>query len=63
MPVHTTTKAGQPAKQWGEHGHKYTYTANNPESRQRATEKAEAQGKAARAHGYADAKPDTFREG
>jgi hypothetical protein len=63
MPVHTTTSAGHPAKQWGEHGHKYPFTAGNPQSRARATEQAEAQGRAARAHGYTDEKPANFREG
>lgn len=63
MPVHRTTTPEGPAMQWGEHGAKYPYTPGNPASRQRATQQAEAQGRAARAHGYTDGKPANYREG
>lgn len=49
--------------QWGGHGAKYPYIPGNPASRERATEKATAQGQAARARGYADEKPANYREG
>lgn len=51
MPVHLTTANGQPAYQWGEHGHKYVFDPNDSASRKRAKEKAERQGRAARANG------------
>jgi hypothetical protein len=44
MPVHTTTKNGKPAYQWGNTGKKYTYTAGNAASRERAKKKAIQQG-------------------
>ncbi len=43
MPVHTTTKNGKPAYQWGNQA-KYTYTPGNKASRERAKKKAIAQG-------------------
>jgi hypothetical protein len=46
MPVHRTTENGKPAYQYGQEGKKYTYTAGNEESRRRAREKAEKQGRA-----------------
>jgi hypothetical protein len=58
MPVHRTTSAGKPAFQWGEHGHKYPFTAGNEASEKQAESKAEAQGKAAHAHGYHDSTDD-----
>jgi len=51
MPVKRTTKDGKPAYQWGS-GKKYTYTAGDKESRERAKRKAREQGKAAYAGGY-----------
>lgn len=46
MPVRRTTKDGKPAYQWGESGKKYTYKSGDPNSRRRAKELAEMQGKA-----------------
>ncbi len=43
MPVHRATKDGRPAYQWGNQA-KYTYTAGNTASRERAKKKAIAQG-------------------
>lgn len=51
MPVRLTTVNGQPAYQWGEHGHKYVFNPNDSASRARAKAKAERQGRAARANG------------
>jgi hypothetical protein len=47
MPVRRTTVNGQPAYQWGTIGKKYPYTPGNKASRERAKEKAQAQGLAA----------------
>ena len=47
MPVRRTTVNGKPAYQWGTIGNKYPYTAGNKSSRERAKEKAGAQGVAA----------------
>ena len=44
MPIHTTTKNGRPAYQWGQSGAKYTYTAGNAASREKAKKKAINQG-------------------
>jgi hypothetical protein len=44
MPVHTTTKNGKPAYQWGSSGAKYTYTSGNAASREKAKKKAIQQG-------------------
>jgi hypothetical protein len=44
MPVHRTTKDGKSAFQWGKSGAKYTYTAGNKASRERAKQKAINQG-------------------
>jgi hypothetical protein len=52
MPVHRTTKGSKPAMQWGNHGAKYAYAPGDKASMERAREKAQAQGRAARAHGY-----------
>ncbi|MFW9873060.1 MAG: hypothetical protein ACFFG0_08175 [Candidatus Thorarchaeota archaeon] len=56
MPVHRTivTIRGEthPAYQWGNHGKKYPYIAGDEKSREAAKKKAEAQGRAAYAHGY-----------
>lgn len=40
MPVHRTTKNGQPAFQYGTSGAKYTYTPGNAASREAAKKKA-----------------------
>jgi len=47
MPVHRTTVKGKPAYQWGATGKKYPYTPGNKASRERAKERARAQGLAA----------------
>jgi len=44
MPVHRTTKNGQPAYQWGDHGAKYAYTPGNKASAETAKKRAIAQG-------------------
>jgi len=44
MPVRRTTVDGKPAYQWGTTGKKYSYTSGNKASRERAKEKARAQG-------------------
>ncbi len=44
MPVHTTTKNGKPAYQWGSSGAKYTYVPGNKASRERAKKLAIQQG-------------------
>ena len=40
MPVHRTTKNGQPAYQYGTTGAKYVYKSGNTASRERAKQKA-----------------------
>jgi len=40
MPVHRTTKNGNPAMQYGTHGAKYPYVAGNKASREAAKKKA-----------------------
>ena len=44
MPVHRTTTNGKPAYQWGKTGKKYSYTAGNESSRERAKKRAIQQG-------------------
>ena len=44
MPVHTITKNGKPAYQWGRSGAKYPYISGNKTSRKRAKQKAINQG-------------------
>ncbi len=39
MPIHRTTKNGQPALQYGTHGAKYLYTPGNKASREAARRK------------------------
>ncbi len=39
MPIHRTTKNGQPALQYGTHGAKYSYTPGNTASREAAKRK------------------------
>lgn len=57
MPVHTgydSNKKEEPKcyAQWGGSGKKYYYTCNNESSREKAKDKAAAQGRAARASGW-----------
>jgi hypothetical protein len=52
MPVHRSKDGKGPYYQWGESGKKYHYEAGDAQSRERAKEKAEKQGRAARAAGY-----------
>lgn len=52
MPVHRGSDSKGSYYQWGNSGKKYYYTTNNVQSRNRAKEKAELQGKAAYANGY-----------
>ena len=40
MPIHTTTKNGKPAYQYGKRGAKYAYTPGNKTSRETAKKKA-----------------------
>lgn len=54
MPVHRIKTPAGPAMQWGTTGKKYTYDPENPESRERAIAKAEEQGRAIRATGWAE---------
>lgn len=52
MPVHRSKDGKGPYYQWGKHGKKYHYEAGNAEDREAARQKAERQGRAARASGY-----------
>lgn len=52
MPVHRGKDSKGPYYQWGDHGKKYRYEAGNKQSREAAKEKAERQGRAARASGW-----------
>lgn len=52
MPVQRGTSNGKPCYKWGNSGKCYTYTAGNEESRKRAKQKAEAQGRAVYSSGY-----------
>lgn len=52
MPVQRCTKDGKPGYKWGKQGKCYTYTPGNPQSRARAKDNAEMQGRAAHAAGY-----------
>ena len=53
MPIHTGVEAdGRTYYQWGEHGAKYYYDANNTDSKNAAYEKARRQSAAAHANGY-----------
>lgn len=54
MPVHRIKTPAGPAMQWGKTGTKYAYDPNDPESRERAREQAEKQGRAARAAGWVE---------
>lgn len=46
MPVQSCQSDGKPGFQWGQQGKCYTYEPGNEESRQRAHDKAMAQGHA-----------------
>jgi len=46
MPVQNCRHNGKPGKRWGTRGKCYTYTPGDKQSRQRAVEKAKAQGRA-----------------
>jgi hypothetical protein len=52
MPVHTGKDSKSCFAQWGGHGKKYYYTCGDDAARGHAVKKAEAQGRAAYAHGY-----------
>lgn len=52
MPTHTGKDAKGCFAQWGGHGAKYYFTCNDDAARKRAIAKADAQGRAAHAHGY-----------
>ncbi len=52
MPVHRGKDSKGPYYQWGDSGKKYHYETGKKASRDRAKERAERQGRAARAHGY-----------
>lgn len=49
MPVMPCRKDGKPGLKWGKTGTCYTYTANDPASREQARRKAERQGRAIKA--------------
>lgn len=51
MPVHRSKDSQGPYYQWGDSGKKYRYESGNKKSRDQAKEKAERQGRAARASG------------
>ena len=53
MPVHRSKDGKGPYYQWGESGKKYHYEAGNAKDREAAKRKAERQGRAIRASGYA----------
>ena len=52
MPVHRGKDSDGSYYQWGDSGKKYHYEAGDKNSRERAKDKAEKQGRAARASGY-----------
>lgn len=52
MPVRRGKDGDGPYYQWGNSGKKYHYESGNKSSREKARDKAERQGKAARASGY-----------
>jgi hypothetical protein len=53
MPVRRGKDTNGSFYQWGDSGAKYHYRAGDRAARKRAKEKAERQGRAARARGYA----------
>lgn len=52
MPVRRRKDSRGPYYQWGDNGKKYRYRSGNKSSRVKAKEKAQRQGRAARASGY-----------
>lgn len=52
MPVRRRKDSRGPFYQWGDNGKKYRYRSGNKSSREKAKEKAQRQGRAARASGY-----------
>jgi hypothetical protein len=52
MPVQRSKDSKGPYYRWGESGKKYHYEPGNKTARREAREKAEKQGRAARASGY-----------
>jgi hypothetical protein len=52
MPVVSCSDDGKPGFRWGDSGKCYTYASGDEASRERARERAERQGRAARAGGY-----------
>lgn len=52
MPVHRGRNSQGSYYQWGNHGKKYYYVSGNMASRDKAYKQAQAQGRAAYAHGY-----------
>lgn len=52
MPTQTGKDSQGCYARWGNHGHKYYYQCGNKAARDRAKRKADAQGRAAHAHGY-----------
>lgn len=65
MPVEVCTLEGAPGYRYGSSGKCYTYTSGDSASRQEARERAELQGRAARAAGYEKAltEPVAVRNG
>jgi hypothetical protein len=52
MPTHRGKDSEGPYYQWGDSGKKYHYKSGDKSSRERAKDKADKQGRAARAKGY-----------
>lgn len=52
MPIKRCRKDNKPGFKFGDSGTCYTYTTDDPQSRQRARNKAETQGRAIRASGF-----------
>lgn len=52
MPVHRGRDGEGPYYQWGDSGKRYRYEPGDKESRDKARERAEKQGRAVRASGY-----------
>lgn len=46
MPVKRCQSDGKPGYKWGDEGKCYTYTPGDPQSRERAKERAKEQGRA-----------------
>jgi hypothetical protein len=52
MPTHRGKDSEGPYYRWGDSGKKYHYKSGDKSSRERAKDKADKQGRAARANGY-----------